>query len=70
MAHDRPALPSSDDAAARTPDLSAGPRRHEVDVERRRMHPGEPRRVVAADRPTPRDDRRGAHAYARSDRCR
>jgi hypothetical protein len=39
-------------------------RRHELDVERRRAHPGEPRRTVVADRPPVRDDRRGQHAYA------
>ena len=37
------------------------PRRHEVDVERRRAHPGEPRRTVTTDRPPSRDDRRGNH---------
>jgi hypothetical protein len=37
-------------------------RRHEVDVERRRAHPGDPRRPVVTDRPPPRDDRRGTHA--------
>jgi hypothetical protein len=36
-------------------------RRHEVDVERRRAHPGEPRQVIVADRPAPGHDRRGAH---------
>jgi hypothetical protein len=39
-------------------------RRHEVDIERRRAHPGEPRRTVVADRPAPGHDRRGAHSYA------
>lgn len=39
-------------------------RRHEVDVERRRAHPGEPRRPLVTDRPPPRDDRRGAHGLA------
>jgi hypothetical protein len=46
-----------------TPDRAA--RRHELDVERRRAHPGEPRRTVVSDRAPPRDDRRGAHGYAR-----
>jgi hypothetical protein len=40
------------------------PRRHEVDVERRHAHPGEPRRPLVTDRPPPRDDRRGAHGFA------
>lgn len=43
---------------------ATGGRRHAVDSERRRQHPGEPRRTVTADRPTPRDERRGAHAWA------
>ncbi|MFZ5543084.1 MAG: hypothetical protein ACOZJZ_05970 [Pseudomonadota bacterium] len=42
-------------------------RRHEVDVERRRAHPGEPRRVVVSDRPPSREDRRGAHGIAHRD---
>jgi hypothetical protein len=45
-------------------------RRHEVDVERRRAHPGEPRRPFVTDRPPSRDDRRGAHGYAREGRGR
>ena len=52
------------DAPARAPSA----RRHEVDVERRRAHPGEPRRTVVTDRPPVRDDRRGAHAIARDHR--
>ena len=40
-------------------------RRHEVDVERRRPHPGEPRRPLVTDRPPVRDDRRGSHGTAR-----
>lgn len=46
------------------------PRRHEVDVERRRAHPGDPRRTVVTDRPPPRDDRRGNHGVARAERPR
>ncbi|MED5619005.1 hypothetical protein [Ideonella sp. BN130291] len=42
--------------------------RHELDVERRRAHPGEPRRTVVTDRPPAREDRRGAHGYARGGR--
>jgi hypothetical protein len=45
-------------------DTASGRRRGAADVERRRTHPGEPRRAVTADRPSPRDDRRGAHAWA------
>lgn len=56
--------------AAKTDRADSAPRRHEVDTERRRLHPGEPRRTVSADRPTPRDDRRGAHAYAAGGRGR
>jgi hypothetical protein len=40
------------------------PKRHEVDVERRRAHPGEPRRSIVTDRPPAREDRRGAHGIA------
>ena len=57
-------------AAAMSPEAPPPRRRHEVDTERRRQHPGEPRKTVSADRPTPRDDRRGAHAYAGSGRSR
>lgn len=46
------------------------PRRHEVDMERRRAHPGEPRRTVVTDRPPVRDDRRGAHGFAEAARGR
>jgi hypothetical protein len=44
--------------------------RHEVDIERRRAHPGEPRRVVVADKPAPGHDRRGAHGVADPSRYR
>lgn len=53
----RPIVPALDRAAA-------GRQRHELEVERRRAHPGEPRRSTVTDRPTPRDDRRGAHGYS------
>jgi hypothetical protein len=55
----------ADNRAAPT-ESAPGTRRHAGDVERRRCHPGEPRRPVTADRPTPHDDRRGAHAWAGS----
>lgn len=52
-------------------DGAAGRRRTDAaDIERRRTHPGEPRRAVTADRPNPRDDRRGAHAWAAGTRSR
>jgi hypothetical protein len=44
-------------------------RRHEVEVERRRAHPGEPRRTLVTDRPPARDDRRGSHGQASADRA-
>lgn len=47
-----------------TPEAAATSRHGAADVERRRTHPGEPRRAITADRPSPRDDRRGAHAWA------
>lgn len=55
MADTRPGMPTTH------PDAK---RRHEVDVERRRSHPGDPRRPLSVDRPDPRDDRRGAHGWA------
>jgi hypothetical protein len=53
---------------AQRSDREPAARRHEVDVERRRAHPGEPRRTIVTDRPPSRDDRRGAHGYARGQR--
>lgn len=54
--------------ASTNPSQADARRRHELDVERRRAHPGEPRRTVVTDRPPVRDDRRGAHAYANGER--
>jgi hypothetical protein len=54
-----------------TPEGARKPgRRHEVDVERRRAHPGEPRRPYLTERPPSRDDRRGAHGVADEGRKR
>lgn len=57
---------SAEFATAREP----AARRHEVDVERRRPHPGEPRRTVVTDRPAPGHERRGVHSYADPARSR
>lgn len=51
------------DTRAASNDPAAGRLRH-ADSERRRGHPDEPRRTTPIDRPSPRDDRRGAHAWA------
>ena len=45
-------------------------RRHELNVERRQAHPGEPRSTTVTDRPPGRDDRRGAHGIAGPRRSR
>jgi hypothetical protein len=49
---------------------NASAHRHELEVERRRAHPGEPRRTVVSDRPAPGRDRRGSHGYADSAHAR
>ena len=52
-------VPADEDTRARD-----ARHRHELEVERRRAHPGEPRRTVVSDRPPPREDRRGNHGQA------